>query len=62
MKVRTIAHITEGGRGKDTEGGGQENDEGDLGKGALALGSSRQADTEIGNGLEPGVSRSAGIE
>ena len=62
MKVRRIAHITEGGREEDTEGGGQENGKGGLGKGALVLGSSPQDDTEIGNGLEPEVSRSAGIE
>ena len=62
MNVRRIAHITESGWGKDTEGGGQENGEGGLKRGGHALGSSHQAAIEIGNGLEPGVSRSAGIE
>ena len=62
MKVRRIAHITEGGRKKDTGGRGQGNGEGGLGKGALVLGSSPQDDTEIENEFEPEVSRSAGIE
>ena len=52
MEVRRIAHITEGGREKDTGGGGQGNGEGGVGKGALVLGSSPQDDTETENGLD----------
>lgn len=58
---RRITHRTEGYRGGETEGGGQENGEGGPGKGGHTRGSSHQIATEIGNELEPGVSRAAGI-